>query len=302
MDLGSKKLYVWLQRHRRDLFALGYTFIIVACLLVIWDPNYLAAALPFLVEDTPPVRLISTSTRAPVTLRKSIFFDFVPQDFPCEDMFHLSGHGFQYPESYWDHVDAYKGVLQMSDQIHEGSANEQSWILTEIGALAFVHNVCVVGFQAGHNVFHFLVAQEDSVVYSFDENEQPNSIDIQDFMAIEFPDRFLGYLGDPKVTVPQWVQKNANKTWCDVLLFDTSKDADTLRSVMTSLQQATNPYENIVIFDSHPQNNSAAAELWQGMVQQKVINEHFRCYIKQFDDSGAATNQRGLMVGSFIRK
>lgn len=307
MEAQRKKLSIHIQRHRRILSTLGYIGMLGVSALLLWDPSFVDYVIPFSTDphnDMREMYVVTTPDPGPPTrsVPRKMGFDFIPKNFSCEAIFHDSGHGYKYPDSYWDHVDAFKGALEMHGLIQEGVANEESWVITEIGELKFVRNICETGFGAGHFTFHWLVAQEESVVFSFGRSADPMEIEMQDFMAIEFPDRFYGIPGPSRDAVANWVKQEVNKTTCDAFFIGTNESTAVVRENVRNLHKVANMFENVVIFDSHPQNSSTGATVWAEMLANGVIEEHFRCYVNKHDDSGTQTNQRGLMVGSFTQK
>ncbi len=303
----------WAQRYRRHIYISLYSCLIVCLIYVIYDPLPLARSFPDLLPSGfGSARVNAHHTTQPPEVRfptpammKVLHLPFVPRDFRCENMFEESRHNFSYSETYWEHVDAFKSVLGYNNLMALSVANEHSWILQELARLPFVTTVCENNFNAGQNTFNWLAAQEDVVVYSFDSMEKNYSLEMTDFMAIEFPDRFFVYTGDQQQKVLEFVDKYQNQTFCDITFIDSSVKPEVIRSNLLHFSRIANPVENVVLMDTHPKHageGGRAADalmVWNDFVKSGVITELFQCYFEDIVDIGAT--ERGLTVGSFAK-
>lgn len=293
----------FLRRRRRSLLPTFYLALICASLVLLYDPSYMDSLFSVYTKTEAEVRQVEASTPRAWTMGRVLELPFVPRDFTCDEMHMKAGRNFTYPEGYHDHADAYKSALELNNLIEHAASNEQSWLIQDLAQLPFVRTVCETGFHAGHHAFHFLTANQDLVVHSFENLERFNfTLDMSDFMIIEFPDRFFIYPGDPaSESIPKFIQERENTTECDVIFIDSSDRKETLKSHFRLFRRLANRREHVVIMNAHPKNviknaNDADA-LWEEMKSEKSIKEHFRCY---FDQKDVSANQMGLLVGSFV--
>ena len=122
------------------------------------------------------------------------------------------------------------------------------------------------------------------------------------FSIAEFPDRFFIYDSPhPKEAIEKFIAEHRNKTWCDVVLVDSSQDQDSVRTYFRLFRSLATPMENLVVMNAHPKNvkrdPNRNDEVWEEMKAAGVIQEHFRCYFSVRDLSA---NQNGLLVGSYL--
>lgn len=294
----------FLRRRRRSLLPTFYLAITGLSLLLIYDPSYMDSLFSVHTQTEPEVREEEEATTPRAwTMGRVLELPFVPRDFACDEMHWKAGRNFTYPEGYLDHADAYKSALELNNLVEQAASNEQSWLIQDLAQLPFVRTVCETGFHAGHHAFHFLTANQDLVVHSFENLERFNfTLDMSDFMIIEFPDRFFAYTGDPATeSIPKFIRERGNTTECDVIFIDSADRKETLRNHFRLFRRLASRREHIVIMNAHPKNviknRNDADALWEEMKAEKSIKEHFRCY---FDQRDISANQMGLLVGSFV--
>ena len=294
---------VFLQRYRQISISCIYVVVIVVCLVLLYDPSYLDGLLNLFVDgpklSTPAPTRFPPSTPAPKRmLKKLINLPFTPKNFKCEAMLEEAGTNFTYLESYWDHLDAYKTALSLNNMLALSTSNEHDWILQEISRLPFVQTICEAGFDAGATTFQWLVGNEDVVVYSFDEAKHNYSLEMVDFMSIEFPERFFLYPGDMKQMVTAFAKKRQGRMKCDVVFVDSSLAADVIRENLNDFRLLANRVENLIVLNAHPHNlpGRAAHSVWAELTGNGEITEHFRCY---FSDAGNIGKETGITVGSY---
>lgn len=133
-------------------------------------------------------------------MKMLVDFHFLPKDYLCRDIFYDTGFQFNHTASYHEHLASFQSAASFADIIKESVANEQSWMFHEMAKNPAVKTVCETGFKAGHNSYQWLTAQEESLVYSFeDENRFNYTKEMAMFITSEFPDRFYVFFGDTKV-------------------------------------------------------------------------------------------------------
>lgn len=300
------RVMAFIRRRRRALLPVFYvTLTLLTIVLVTYDASLFDDVFPAVYSDEQqPTAATSTTTRR-WTMGSVFELPFVPRDFRCDEMHQSARRNFTYPEGYLDHADAYKSALELNNLLEHAVPNEQSWLMQDIGRLPFVRTVCETGFYAGHNAFHFLTANPDVTVHSFEDLSRFNfTLDLTDFMIIEFPDRFFVYTGNPEtVSILKFVGENGNKTSCDVVFVDSSVTKETLRRHFELFKPLASRRSHLVITNAHPlnvnKNDFRADDLWQELKAEGSLKEHFRCYFEQRDAS-AAGNQMGLLVGSYV--
>jgi len=127
------------------------------------------------------------------------------------------------------------------------------------------------------------------------------TLEMTDFMSIEFPDRFFVYDGEPRRSLTQFLATHGNKTSCDVIVVDGSQSRDVVRDYFRLLRQLATRRDNVVLMNAHPKNVHRSAHgadaVWDEMLSAGQIVEQFRCH---FDASDTTPNQMGLLVGSFV--
>jgi hypothetical protein len=57
--------------------------------------------------------------------------------------------------------------VEMAGVAVESSANEQSWILHEIGKMPGVETICETGFKAGHNTFMYVLYRPNRLTMNY---------------------------------------------------------------------------------------------------------------------------------------
>ena len=296
------KVSVYGQRYRQIGVMFMYTAVIMACLLVLYDPSYLDGLLKVFIDHQTaapaPTRFPPSTPLPRRTLKKLINLPFTPKNFRCEDMLQDSGTNFTYLESYWDHLDAYKTALSLNNMLALSTSNEQDWILQEISRLPFVQTICEAGFGAGATTFQWLAGNDDVTVYSFDEIKQNYSLEMVDFMSIEFPERFYLYPGDMMKTVKAFVQKREGHLKCDVVFVDSSLPTDVIRENIKDFKRLANRMENLVVMNAHPHNlpGTDAHSVWTEFTGSGEVIEHFKCF---FSDDGNVGKNTGMTVGSY---
>jgi len=134
-----------------------------------------------------------------------------------------------------------------------------------------------------------------------DLRRQNYTLEMTDFMSIEFPDRFFVYDGEPRRSLTQFLATHGNKTSCDVIVVDGSQSRDVVRDYFRLLRQLATRRDNVVLMNAHPKNVHRSAHgadaVWDEMLSAGQIVEQFRCH---FDASDTTPNQMGLLVGSFV--
>ena len=122
------------------------------------------------------------------------------------------------------------------------------------------------------------------------------TLEMTDFMAIEFPDRFYVHDGDPRQSLAQF-----NQTSCDVVIIDGSESRDVVRDYFRLVRRLASRRDNVVLMNAHPKNvhrsRHGADAVWEEMLRAGTLVEQFRCH---FDASDTTPNQMGLLVGSFV--
>ena len=213
-------------------------------------------------------------------------------------MLQEAGRNFTYLESYWDHLDAYKTALGLNNLLELSTANEHDWILQEISRLPFVKTVCETGFGAGATSFQWLAGNEDVVVYSFDETKNNYSLEMVDFMSIEFPERFFLYPGNLTKMVKTFAQKREGRLKCDIIFVDSTQNAAVIRENIKDFRRLANRVENLIVVDAHPQHSPErdAHRVWLEFTGSGEITEHFRCY---FAELGYVGKETGITAGSY---
>lgn len=266
----------------------------------------LASSEEFVKDD---LRLMSsTEASTPVSsppkpaLEFHLDFDFVPKDFSCNDLFYETNYAFNYTASYNERLDSFQSATIFAGITSESIANEQTWMLHEIAKNGAIRTICETGFKAGHNAFHWLTAQEENIVYSFEEENRYNyTKEMAMFMMSEFPDRFYAFYGDTKSTIKTFAAEY-NATRCDMIYLDSTHDAETLQQNMQNFAHIANR-RNVVILDTHPRDavNKYAVDLWESAKKAGLIHESFRChYLKHQNDIGLRIHQQnGLLIGSY---
>ena len=225
----------------------------------------------------------------------------MPKDFACDNLMEQAGREFSYSETYWDHADAYKSALQINDILQTATTNEFSWILQELARITGVDTVCETVFDAGGNTFQWLVADETTIVHSFDTMRKNYSQEMSDFMSIEFPESFFVHEGDHLKTIPEFVAKNNGKVTCDVIFIDTSTSDDVIRSNVFNLRPLANAKSHLLVFDAHPDapGREHAGKVWKQLLEQGQITEHFKCHFDNKEGIGGSDN--GITIGSFTK-
>ena len=142
-----------------------------------------------------------------------------------------------------------------------------------------------------------LIGNKDIVVYFFDETKKNYSLDMMDFMSIEFLDQFCLYPGDIQSTVSKFVSKHEGRVKCDIIFIDRTLPTEVVRANLKDFRRLANRVENLVVMDAHPHNtDSNIHDVWQEFVDSNQLIEHFRCYFANYGDVG---KERGITVGSF---
>jgi hypothetical protein len=300
------KVTVFIQRYRQLGITFMYGILIIMCVILLYDPSYVDGIVGFFMKSKiqqvhrgPEPTKFPPSTPSPKrTLQKLINLPFTPKNFKCDEMLLDAGRNFTYLETYWDHIDAYKTALGLNNLLELSTVNEHDWILQEISRLPFVKTVCETGFGAGATSFQWLVGNEDVIVYSFDETKQNYSLEMVDFMSIEFPERFFLYPGDLTKMVKTFAQKREGRLKCDIIFIDSTQPADVIRENLKDFRRLANRVENMIVLNAHPRHSPDrdAHRVWLEYTGSGEITEHFRCYFSEFGNLGKET---GLTVGSF---
>ena len=205
VSLSFHKVSVIYQRHRSQIQTVLYASVFCAAIWLLFDPSLLDSFLPSSLEayeeaakvEVTPIPLPTTPKP---TMKMLVDFHFLPKDYSCKDVFYDSGYHFNHTPAYLEHLDSFQSAAMFAGIMKEAVANEQSWIFHEIAKNPAIKTVCETGFVAGHNSFQWLTAQDESVIYSFeDENRFNYTKEMAMFMTSEFPDRFYIFFGDTKV-------------------------------------------------------------------------------------------------------
>ena len=309
-SVGWGRVITFCRRHRRRIRAAAYASVIITAMGLLYDSSlfdgvFQLQLLQATMEDPAATRQTtyeSISTTPRPTLSYQLDFNFVPKDFSCNDIFYDTNYSFAFSSSYAEHLDSYQSATIFAGITQESVANEQTWIMHEIAKNPAIKTICETGFKAGHNSFHWLTAQEESIVYSFEEEERYNyTKEITMFMTSEFPDRFYAFFGDPKSTVQNFMIEY-NETRCDMIFLDSTHDKETLTQNIKNFAAISSKH-NIVILDSHPQNATSlhAVEVWEKAKRDGVIHESFRCHFAKRENDPSIRNhqQNGLLIGSY---
>lgn len=127
------------------------------------------------------------------------------------------------------------------------------------------------------------------------------TLEMTDFMSIEFPDRFFVYDGDPRRSIERFAEERGNRTSCDVIVVDGSQPRHVVRDYFRLLRQLASRGDNVVLLNAHPKNvhrsRHGADVVWDELLRDGHLVEQFRCH---FDASDWTPNQMGLLVGSFV--
>jgi len=127
------------------------------------------------------------------------------------------------------------------------------------------------------------------------------TLEMTDFISIEFPDRFFVYDGDPRRSIAKFTSDHGNRTSCDVIFVDGSQPRDVVRDYFRLLRKLASRGDNVVLMNAHPKNvhrsRHGADAVWEEMLRSGQLVEQFRCH---FDANDWTPNQMGLLVGSFI--
>ena len=323
-----KKVSVFFLRNEKPLSYVLYGALFGLCLFAIYDPGtFIHVFMPgFLgqsdatptkrqpgartalsaeeLEQYLPIYFRFTTTPRVLPHLRAVDIPFVPTEHVCDDMFERARHNFSYSEFYWEHMDAYKSALSMTGMMQEANVNEQSWAFHELARVDFVNNVCETGFHAGHNTFQWLTAKPEVTVYSFEQNNNNFTEDIAIFLSAEFPEHFYIHRGDTAKTIPTF-QATHNKTKCDIVYVDSSKNESTMRQDIELFRAMVNPAENLFVMDAHGDvEQSVAHRVWRDLVHKNVIKDYYHCAFQNGGDmlSTRSHNVSGFFVGSFIIK
>ena len=205
--LTKRKVVIAFQRHRNHISIASYLCLTVLLIFGIFHRTYVELFVGRLKPPRYPATTPSSASEAAVSYvtksdgkfgdaRGSAYFlddlSMLPRrEYLCDEMHEQSGVKFVYPEGYDDHADAYRSALTLWNMVEKYTLSEQSWILQDIARLPFVKTVCEMGFEAGHQAFQFLVANDRLVVHSFEQLQRRNyTLEMTDFMVTQFKSTF----------------------------------------------------------------------------------------------------------------
>ncbi len=177
---------------------------------------------------------------------------------------------------------------------HIGQLNEQLRVYQDLASQPFVHNICEIGFNAGHSSLQWLLSNKHAHVFSFDIGSYGYTKIMAGFLQSQFPGRLTIFYGNSTVTVPIFAQMGH---LCDLLVIDGGHIYETAKADLVNMRKVANPLHNIVIFDDYPSNYQnymkVLGRAWNEVKGQGHIAEVFRCMYEPQQD-------RGFTVGRYI--
>ena len=162
-------------------------------------------------------------------------------------------------------------------------------ILSFFYSLSFVKTVCETGFNAGHSVLIWLLANPDAKVYSFDLGHYPCSRPMAKYLRKRYPDRFTITFGDSTETLPVFVRQNPDVK-CDLISVDGGHTVAVASSDFAHFYRIANRL-NLVLYDNHPDKYHIGAS-WELLKRRGRLTEYFRCQY--------FTRRHGFTFGQFV--
>ena len=253
---------------------------------------------------TPPPPRADRDVTALSRFLRVTSFAFLPKEFRCDDLFARQRVSFSYADDYWQRIDSYKGALSLAGVLRRARINEQSWVIHEIAKSELMERACETGFDAGHNAFMALTANQRLELVSFNARARNNySVSIAEYMSNEFYSQF-NFFKDVNDSGLRTLE--SPMPWkCDLILIGNVRQRSDVRSALGSFRKMANYAGNVIVMDVHADaTNSAEAREWKAWDESKrqgVIVEHFRCRWNVLDSLSMRTDDHiGFVVGSFI--
>jgi hypothetical protein len=122
---------------------------------------------------------------------------------------------------------------------------------------------CEVGMNGGHSAASVLLANEDTVVHSFDLMSYAYSGPAAALLRLRFGSRFVVHPGNSRNTVPRWRRSTAAR--CDLILVDGDHSFHGAREDLLSMQHCA-ANRSVVIVDDTAMPPGAAL---RALVQQR---------------------------------
>lgn len=220
---------------------------------------------------------------------------------PCENKVkYLLGH-----EGLADNMAQQKQVLHrlrqaLVDANHvafegntgDAGAEMQQQLYLELAQIPCVHQVCEIGFNAGHSTTVWVSAANNISVLSFDIAQYDYTYTAMRFYAHNYPGRVVFVLGSSTETLPKLSQSYAGS--CNMLVVDGGHDYEVAKQDILNMRVLANPDFSILIVDDTP----CSAEWCQGPNQ--AVNELEQAGIIVVLQRYPLSFSRGFTVGKYL--
>jgi len=143
-----------------------------------------------------------------------------------------------------------------------------------------VKKICQIGFHTGHTTLIYLISNQHSDIYIFDNCEEPYTKPCLEYLQKHFPNRIHFYEYDDIDKLDAFVKNNKDISF-DLIHIDKTKRLDYTNGCYFTMLPSGH-YKSILII-----NNQYADYLWKGFIEsQKIknidkhptINQHFIGY------------------------
>jgi len=152
---------------------------------------------------------------------------------------------------------------------HITSSRKALQMYFEIARAPIVHNICEVGFNAGHSTAIFLNANPRAKVWSWDLGQFDYTLRQVELAKQLFPERFHMTLGPSQSSIPEFHEMNP-EVKCDVFSVDGDHSTEGTYEDLKNFQKMAN-CRNWVLMDDAGWNSTNTA--WQKAKDDGILTQ-----------------------------
>ena len=154
----------------------------------------------------------------------------------------------------------------------------QVWWYSRAVSSPAVHQICEVGFNAGHSSVTALMSNPTAKVLSFDWMRMSYSSKSFDFVQLAWPARHELVVGDSTVSIPNFIndlRERGEQFTCDVIFIDGGHTYEIAKSDLEHMFHLSHPATLLVIDDVFCESEfcEGPTAAWQEFVDSGAVRQ-----------------------------